>query len=54
MTALEQVLEALESARRVYRENKAAGSPAESLAYDAGRIAGLEDAAMILEQEGIE
>lgn len=54
MTVMEQVLQALEGARDVYRANKESGSPAESLSYDAGRISGLEDALMILEQEGVE
>ena len=44
MTARECIEWMLNDARRVYHENKRAGSPALSLAYDSGRVAGLKEA----------
>ena len=38
----------LRNAREVEQENKAAGRPAQSTAYDAGRVAGLSDALDVL------
>ena len=38
----------LEGARETERANKAAGSPAQSTAFDAGRVSGLEDAMELL------
>lgn len=50
MDTIREALErALEDAKRGYKSNKESGSPAESTAYDAGRIAGLQEAIEIVD-----
>lgn len=44
-----KIREALEAAIESYRANQKAGSPAESLAFDNGRIDGLKQALEIVE-----
>ena len=46
---MQALIDELTRAREVYRENKDAGAPAESLAYDAGIIEGLKRAVEIME-----
>ena len=48
--AIAQLEMQLRNAREVEQENKAAGRPAQSTAYDAGRVTGLSDALQILRQ----
>ena len=42
---------ALRNAREVERANKAGGSPVASTAYDAGRVAGLQEALQIVRSQ---
>ena len=52
-----ELKETIDNALENYKSNKKAGSPAESLAYDSGRIDGLKQAFEIVEktfQETIE
>lgn len=48
--AIDRINRELEGARETERANREAGSPAQSVAYDAGRYAGLKEALEILDQ----
>jgi len=45
-----ELKEAIDNALQNYKSNQKAGSPADSLAYDLGRIAGLKQAFEIVER----
>jgi len=48
MSTIQRLRDTLAHAHRVYQENKQSGSPAESLAFDNGRIDGLQQALELL------